>query len=37
MASPSPTSTLTPAQQQAVDEAAAVVLGYEQMFLDLLR
>lgn len=35
-ASPSPASTLTAAEQQAVDEAADVVLAYEQMFYDLL-
>ena len=34
--STSPSSTLTAAQQQAVEEAAAVVLAYEQMFYDLL-
>ena len=34
-ASPSPTSTLSADKQQAIDEAAAVVLAYEQMFFDL--
>jgi hypothetical protein len=34
-ASPSPTSTLSADKQQAVDEAAAVVLAREQMFYDL--
>ena len=34
-ASPSPTSTLSADKQQAVDEAAAVVLAREQMFFDL--
>ena len=34
-ASPSPTSTLPAAQQQAIDEAAAVVLARAQMFFDL--
>lgn len=34
-ASPSPTSTLSADKQQAVDEATAVVLAYEQMFFDL--
>lgn len=35
-ASPNPTSTLSAAKQQAVDEATAVVLAYEQMQVDLL-
>jgi hypothetical protein len=34
-ASPSPTSTLPAAQQQAIDEATAVVLARAQMFFDL--
>jgi hypothetical protein len=34
-ASPSPTSTLPADKQQAIDEAAAVVLAREQMFYDL--
>lgn len=34
-ASPTPSSTLTAAQQQAIDETSAVVVAYEQMFYDL--
>jgi hypothetical protein len=35
-ANPSPTSTLPAEQQQAVDEATAVILAYEQLLTDLL-